>query len=191
MIEPGGVAPNRTALLLIDIQVDFGAQGGAMARQGKDMTAPHAAVAKAAALAEAARGAGVLLVFARLLTQPGVEARGTTCVEGTRGADFIGPQPQAGDLIVSKPCFSAFADASLAGRLRAAEIDTLILAGLTTECCVQASAWAAFELDFHVILASDACAAYEEDLHRHALRALELSGATLAASAELATLWAK
>ena len=191
MIEPGHAAPNRTAMLLIDMQVDFGAQDGAMARQGKDMTAAQAAVAKAAALAEAARGAGVLLVFARLLTRPGEEVRGALCVEGTRGANLIGPQPQAGDLIVSKSRFSAFADAGLAGRLRAAGVDTLVLAGLTTECCIQASTWAAFELDFHVILANDACAAYEEDLHRHALRALELSGATLAASAELITLWTK
>ncbi len=155
--------PEHTALLLIDMQVDFVAPDGAMARLGKDMTAAQAAVAKAVPLAEAARAAGVLLVFVRLLTQPGVEARGTICVEGTRGADFIGPQPQAGDVIVSKPRFSAFAGTGLADRLRAAGDRYLVLAGLTTECCVQASAWAAFELDFHVILASDACAAYEED----------------------------
>jgi nicotinamidase-related amidase len=179
------------ALLLIDMQVDFGASDGAMARLGKDMAAPRAALEKAAMLADAARKAGVPVVFVRLLSEPGGQARGLPCVAGTRGADFIGPQPRAGDIVISKSRFSAFAGTGLAERLRDDGVDTVVLAGLTTECCIQASAWAAFDLDFRVILASDACAAYEEDLHRHALRALELSGATLAASVELAVLWTK
>jgi ureidoacrylate peracid hydrolase len=175
------------ALLLIDMQVDFAAPDGAMARLGKDLRAARSALAKAEALAEAARVAGMLLVFVRLLARPGEDL----CVEGTRGAGFVGPQPRAGDMVVSKSRFSAFSGTGLDEMLRSRGIDTVVLAGLTTECCIQASAWAAFELDFRVILASDACAAYEDDLHRHALRALELSGATLAASAELALLWTK
>jgi ureidoacrylate peracid hydrolase len=180
-------APRCTALLLIDMQVDFGAPDGAMAQQGNDMTAPQAAIAKAAALAGVARAAGVPLVFVRLLTQ--ASQGDGICVEGTRGADFIGPLPQAGDIVVSKSRFSAFSGTGLAERLRAAGIDTVVLAGLTTECCIQATAWAAFELGFRVILAADACAAYEEDLHRHGLKALELGGATVAASADLAAIW--
>ena len=61
-----------------------------------------------------------------------------------RGADFIGPQPQAGDAIVSKTHFSAFARTGLAEQLHAQGVDTLVLAGLTTECCVASSAWDAF-----------------------------------------------
>jgi nicotinamidase-related amidase len=181
------MSAQQTALLLIDMQVDFGAPDGVMARQGKDVTAVPAALANAVLLADAARAAGMPLVFVRLLGRP----QDGLCVEGTQGASFIGPLPQAGDVIVSKSRFSAFANTGLAEQLRAQGIATLVLAGLTTECCIQASAWAAFELDFRVVLAADACAAYEEDLHRHALRALELSGATLAASADLAGVWVK
>jgi ureidoacrylate peracid hydrolase len=177
----------RTALLLIDCQVDFGAPDGAMARQGRDVTAAQAALAKAVALAEAARAGGVPVVFVRLLARPGEGL----CVEGTRGADFIGPLPLPGEMIVSKSRFSAFTGTGLAEQLRAQGIDTVVLAGLTTECCIQASAWAAFELGFQVTLAADACAAYENELHRHALKALELSGATIASSAELGAMWKK
>ena len=189
MIAPTPIAPGRTALILIDMQVDFGGTDGAMARQGRDMTAPQAAMAKAETLAAAARLAGLQLVFVRLSTS--ADAGEDCCVDGTRGADFIGPLPQAGDIIVSKSRFSAFSGTGLADRLHATGVDTLVLAGLTTECCVQASAWAAFELDFRVILAGDACAAYEQDLHRHALRALELSGASVADCAALIRLWKK
>jgi len=64
-----------------------------------------------------------------------------------------------------------------------------VLAGLTTECCIQSSAWDAFERDFHVFIAADACAAYDDVLHRHALKAVDLSGATIATVADIAIGW--
>jgi ureidoacrylate peracid hydrolase len=191
-MKPDWIAPNRTAVIVIDCQVDFGALDGEMARRGADMTAPQAALEKAAGLVDAARQAGVKVVFVRLLTHPGGENRiereakqrhhddePDLCVEGTRGADFIGPEPQPGEMIVSKTHFSAFARTGLADQLHAQDVDTLVLAGLTTECCVASSAWDGFEHDFHIFVAEDACAAYEEELHSHALKALALSGATV------------
>lgn len=201
-MKPDWIAPNRTAVVVIDCQVDFGAPDGEMARRGVDMTAPQAALAKAASLVDAARGAGVKIVFVRLLTRgenkiarEAKHRRGDNepdlCVEGTRGAEFIGPQPRTGDLIVSKTHFSAFAHTGLADQLHAQGVDTLVLAGLTTECCVASSAWDGFEHDFHVFIAEDACAAYDEGLHRHALKALALSGATTATTGEFAQNWNK
>ena len=201
-LQPAWIAPNRTALVIIDMQVDFGSPDGEMARRGADVSACQPAVAKAVQLTDAARAAGVRIVFVRLLTHPGGENRivreskerqgddqPDLCVEGSRGADFIGPQPQDGESIFSKTHFSAFARTGLADQLHARGLDTLVLAGLTTECCVAASAWDGFELDFHVFIAADACAAYEKDLHDHALKALALSGATVAPAAEFAALW--
>jgi len=203
-MKPDWIAPNRTAVIVIDCQVDFGGPDGEMARRGADMTAPQAALAKAAGLVDAAREAGVKIFFVRLLTHPGGEnkiARETKqrrhddepdlCVEGGRGAEFIGPLPQPDDVIVSKTHFSAFAHTGLADQLHASGVDTLVLAGLTTECCVASSAWDGFEHDFHIFIAEDACAAYEPELHSHALRALALSGATVALVQEFAENWKK
>ena len=196
------IAPQRTALLIIDCQVDFGAPDGVMARQGVDMCAPQAALEKAQTLADAARAAGVAVVFVRLLTPAsGVdpilreawERRGESvpdlCVEGTRGADFTGPMPQSGERIVSKTRYSAFAHTGLADQLHGQGVDTLVLAGLTTECCIASSAWDGFERDFHIFIAADACAAYEKSLHDHALEALELNGATVSGTSEFLALW--
>ena len=199
-MTPAWIAPNRTALILIDCQVDFGAPDGAMARQGADVTAAQAALAKAMVLTDAARQAGAPVVFVRLLTRPGEESptmreawqrRGenppTLCGEGSHGADFIGPQPRSGDTIISKARFSAFAGTGLADHLRGR--DTLVLAGLTTECCIQSSAWDALERDFHVCVAADACAAYEPELHRLTLRALALNGVIVESTDIFATIW--
>jgi ureidoacrylate peracid hydrolase len=201
-MKPDWIAPNRTAVIVIDCQVDFGSPDGEMARRGSDMTAPQAALAKAVSLVDAARAAGVRVAFVRLLTHPGGENKiareakarhhddePDLCVEGSRGADFVGPLPLAGDMIVSKTHFSAFAHTGLADQLHAQGIDTLILAGLTTECCVASSAWDGFEHDFHIFIAEDACAAYVADLHSHALKALALSGATLAPTQIFAENW--
>ena len=201
-MKPDWIAPNRTAVVVIDCQVDFGAPDGEMARRGVDMTAPQAALAKAMALVDAARAADVRVVFVRLLTHPGGENKiareakqrkdePDLCVEGTRGAEFIGPQPLAGDLVISKTHFSAFARTGLAEQLHAQGVDSLVLAGLTTECCVASSAWDGFEHDFHIFIAEDACAAYEEELHSHALKALAMSGATVASGKEFARNWKK
>jgi nicotinamidase-related amidase len=201
-MKPEWIAPSRTALILIDCQVDFGAPDGAMALQGADVTAAQAALTKALALTDAARRAGVPVVFVRLITRPGDESaiareasqrRGKSlpalCVEGSCGAEFIGPDPQPGETVISKSRFSAFASTGLADHLGAEKIDTLVLAGLTTECCVQSSAWDALERDFHVFLAGDACAAYEPEQHRYTLRALALNGVIVEDVDIFATSW--
>lgn len=201
-LEPEWVAPARTALLIIDMQVDFGSPEGEMARRGADVTACQAAVKKAEVLADAARAAGVTVVFSRLFTHPGGENRimreskqrqgddeSDLCVEGTHGADFIGPQPRPGEPVFSKNHFSALARTGLADQLHAQSLDTLVLAGLTTDCCVQSSAWDAFERDFHIFIAEDACAAYQADLHSPILHALQKSAAIVVPVAELVSAW--
>jgi len=101
-MKPDWISPKRTAVLIIDCQVDFGAPDGEMARRGSDMSAPQAALTNAVALVDAARTAGVAVIFVRLITNPAAEstvireARARQgedgpdlCVEGTHGADFF------------------------------------------------------------------------------------------------------
>ena len=202
-LQAAWIAPKRTALLLIDFQVDFAARDGLMAQAGADVTAAQVAVKQAEYLADAARAAGVLLVFTRAIARPDVseplleEAKARRgeqdaprlCVEGTRGAEFVGPQPRHGELVVSKHRYSIFHGTGLDAALKAKGIDTLVVSGVTTECCVQSSVWTAFERRYHVFVAADACAAYEDDLHRGALKAMEMSGANLAPAGDFVAIW--
>ena len=199
------VAPHRTALLLVDMQVDFAAPDGAMAKAGADVSLVQAAIANATRLAEAARAARVPCLFVRLITRDGDDTdqsrewklrRGANadpplCREGMRGADFVGPRPQEGEVIFSKSRYDAFAGTNLDAHLKGLKRDTLVIAGLTTECCVDSTARAAFERDYHVFLARDAVAAYAPDVHRAALKALEMNCCILANSAEFITAWDK
>jgi len=197
------IAPARTALLLVDMQVDFASPDGALGQNGADMTAAQSAIRNAVLLAEAARTAKVPCLFARLITTPsdetdmlqewearrGHEKDPLLCREGTRGAEFVGPRPLAGEAVFTKSRYDAFAGTNLGAHLRGLKRDTLVIAGLTTECCVDSTARDAFERDYHVFIAADAVAAYEKDLHGAALKALELNCAILASSADIAAAW--
>ena len=197
------IAPARTALLLVDMQVDFAEPDGAMGQAGADLSMAKAAIRNAAMLADAARAAGVPCLFARLITRDSDETdlwrewqkrRGTEddaplCQEGTWGAEFVGPQPRAGEAVFSKNRYDAFSGTELDAHLRGIKRDTLVIAGLTTECCVDSTVRAAFERDYHVFIAADAVAAYEKDLHDGALKALELNCAIGAPSADIIAAW--
>lgn len=197
------VAPSRTALLLVDCQVDFASPEGIMARQGCDITATAAALTNAASLADAARKARMPVLFARLITRPVDETtmlrewmrrRGhandvAVCREGSKGSEFVGVHPLAGEAVFSKRRYNAFAGTELDAHLKTLKRDTLVIAGLTTECCVDSTARDAFERDYHVIIAQDAVAAYEKALHEGALKALEVNCAVLALSADIAASW--
>jgi nicotinamidase-related amidase len=202
---PEWIDPARTALLLIDMQVDFGAPDGLLGKLGLDMTAPAAAMAQAERLADAARKAGVAPIFIGLQTRKDLDSRSwkewmrrrghdadsdsRVCREGTRGADFMGPLPLPGETIISKPRYSSFFGTPLDAALKARGVDTLVVCGLTTECCVDCSVRDAFHLDYHVFIASDACAAYDADIHATSLNALALNCAILATTDDILHAW--
>lgn len=195
------IAPARAALLLVDCQVDFASPDGVLAQQGFDMTAPMAALRHAARLADAARKAGVPCLFARLVTQGETQAMRDwktrsghandplLCREGSKGAEFIGVTPLPGEAVFLKARYNAFAGTGLDAHLKSLQRDTLVIAGLTTECCVDSTARDAFERDYRVFVASDAVAAYEADLHQGALKALALNCALLPSSDDVISAW--
>ncbi len=201
------IAPTRTALLIIDMQVDFGSPGGAVGQWGVDLSTVPAALAAAERLAQGARAAQVPVIFIGLMTSAKTdsaawsermrrrggdpESESGLCRIGEPGADFYGPLPVPGERVIAKTRYSAFHGTDLDSVLKGLGVDTLIVCGLTTECCVGSTAWDAFHMDYHVFVAEDACAAYEPDLHAGALKSLELNCAILVKSADIAAAWAE
>jgi ureidoacrylate peracid hydrolase len=201
------IAPARTALLIIDMQADFASPDGALGRAGVDLGSVGPALAAAERLADAARAAEAPVVFVGLQTsraddspawaerlrRGGVdpEAASGLCRAGTPGAAFVGPTPRAGETVIGKLRYSGFHGAGLDAALKRLGVDTLVVCGLTTECCVDCTVRDAFQLDYHVFIAADACAAYEADLHEGALKSLELNCAILTSADEVVAAWAR
>jgi nicotinamidase-related amidase len=174
------IEPKRTALVIIDVQVDFGAPDGLFGKVGCDLSRVEPAIDRMIALHDAAERAGVLTVFVRLETGPetdsmpaqerrlraGMNSGGRPCLAGTHGADYYRVKPRAGDREVVKHRYSTFTNTGMEFVLKARPgVDTLVICGLTTECCVDTAVRDAFVRDYHLFLPKDASASYRTDMH--------------------------
>jgi nicotinamidase-related amidase len=199
------IAPDRTAVMVIDMQVDFASPEGVLGQYGVDMSVVAPALSAAERLVASARAAGVPVVFVGLFTSPETDSpawnermrrRGgnpetdaALCRVGDVGSKFMGPRPLSGELVIQKTRYSGFVGTDLDDRLKVLGVDTLVMAGLTTECCVDSTARDAFDLDYHVFIAADACAAYEADIHAASLKVMELNSAILTDTVQVADAW--
>lgn len=79
-------------------------------------------------------------------------------IAGTPAAEVIPElRPEPGDWVIGKPRWSAFAGTSLDLVLRGLGIDTILLAGGSTDVGIIATAYAARDLGYHLIILRDAC----------------------------------
>ena len=194
----------RTALLVVDVQMDFAGADGAMARAGADLSGVGPALDRIEALIAAARGAGVTVAFARVVTRDDTDStalrtlsarRGeppdalALCREGEPGSDYHRVQPLPGDIEATKRLFNAFHGTRLEADLRARGVDTLVVVGFTTHCCVDATCRDAFHRDFNVFVVSDATDAYAADLHHGSLVALAETCALITDAGSVLAAW--
>ena len=194
-------AADRTVLVVVDVQHDFASAEGAMGRFGLDLSYAEAAIDRIETLIEAARRIGVGIVFARVQSRPETDTRAlrlfmqrsgrgsdtalAICRHGTIGAEYHRVVPQPGDLQIDKTLFSCFVGTTLDETLQARGIDTLVLCGLTTDCCVDCTARDAFHRDYNVFIVENACAAYDVETHLAAIRGLSKNVALMIGTDEL------
>jgi nicotinamidase-related amidase len=198
------IAPGRTALLIIDVQNDFGARDGLYGKVGCDLSRVDAAVDRIAELQQAAQRAGVFTVFVRLETgvctdspaaqerrvRNGTGAAGRPCAAGTTGAAYYRVAPRPGDPEVVKHRYSSFVNTNLDFVLKARPgLDTLVVCGLTTECCVETAVRDAFVRDYHVFVPRDASASYRTDMHNVSLDVMAQFFAIVTSSADVLRCW--
>ena len=82
--------------------------------------------------------------------------------------DALAPEPA--DYIVPKYRWNAFFQTYLDLALRTRKIDTLIIAGGSTDVGVASTAFAARDLDYNLVIVSDACTSPEQDNHDQFIR---------------------
>ncbi|PTQ11839.1 isochorismatase [Sphingomonas oleivorans] len=196
--------PERSALVVIDIQTDFAAPFGLLGQVGADMATVEPAIDRIERLIVAARGAGATVAFMRVVTREETDSRALKTLMQRRGmpggeaicraegggADYYRVMPEPGDIEIEKLMFNGFHGTDLDQQLRARGIDTLVLTGISTDCCVDATARDAFHRDYHVFVVSDACAAYEPDLHSGTLNVLAKNCALLVTADAVEAVWA-
>lgn len=200
-------AGSSPALVVVDVQRDFGDPAALDAYGLTDAAfdALDAAVSSIASLVDAARSLGVPVVWVELGSDPDRPWKASAwlrsgdadapmtadepCIIGTSGAEWYRMEPADDELRVVKRGYSGFLGTGLEASLRAAGYDWLTVVGLTSECCVFATAQDAMQLDWPVVIPRDATAAYDLDVNDAALVQLELNIAVLSDTAEVVGLW--
>jgi nicotinamidase-related amidase len=72
--------------------------------------------------------------------------------------------PKPGDPVTIKRRNSGFYDTDLDAKLKAADIDALVICGMQTEYCVDATVRSAFERGYRVTVAADAHTTFDSDI---------------------------
>jgi len=156
--------PDRAALLVIDMQNDFCAEGGFLHKErGYDVAFANAVADNITAAVSCARAAGVPVVWVRsiydfkYLTAPHIVKRRSEgcCMEGSWGADFFHLRPGPNDLIIDKHHYSAFQDTALDTALRRRGVATLVMTGVATNVCVDSTLRDGFFLGYYIALLED------------------------------------
>jgi len=175
--------PQKTALLIVDLQNDFLDPKGAYGRAGQTSEAIAALPARILPVAEAIRESGGYVVSTQF-----------TLVPGKGGAPFISPhlatlRPfltkgdfapgawghqlvdilQPADIVVEKVAYSAFYMTRMEWVLRKAGIETLYVCGIVTNGGVASTVRDAHLRDFHTTVLSDGCAAFKPEVHERAI----------------------
>jgi ureidoacrylate peracid hydrolase len=174
----------RTAVVVVDMQNDFGSIGGSFQRAGIDISMIRAAVPPTRRVLDATRTLGIKIVYLKMAFRPDLSDAGAPdspnfvrhlqllglgkSVQAPNGHasrilirdtwnTAIVPDlaPAPGDAIVYKHRFSGFFETDLDATLKRSRIKYLIVTGCTTSICVESTIRDAMFRDYSCVLLKD------------------------------------
>ncbi|MER6827181.1 isochorismatase family cysteine hydrolase [Streptosporangium sp. NPDC000563] len=192
-----GFDPRHTALLLIDMQRDFVEPGGFGETLGNDVSMLRRVIPPLQEVLAATRAAGMTVIHTReghlpdlsdcppaklnrgtpslRIGDPG--PKGRILIRGEYGHDIIDElAPVEGELVVDKPGKGSFHSTDLDRTLRAADIRSLIVTGVTTEVCVHTTVREANDRGYECLVLSDCVGSYFAEFQRYGLEMIAAQG---------------
>jgi biuret amidohydrolase len=195
--EPIDLDWSSTALVIIDMQRDFMEPGGFGETLGNDVSQLARAIKPIAAVLDAARAMGMLVVHTReghlpdLSDAPPAKVKrgapskrigdpgpmGRILIRGEAGHDIIPAlYPLDSEIVIDKPGKGAFYATELSDTLHKYGIENLLVCGVTTEVCVNTTVREANDRGYRCVVLSDGCASYFPEFHEMGLKMIKAQG---------------
>jgi nicotinamidase-related amidase len=197
---PFSFEPATTALVVIDMQRDFVEPGGFGASLGNDVSRLARIVPTVARLMAGCRAARVPVIHTKECHRPDLSdcppskrARGNPAlrigdmgpmgrllIAGEPGTEIVPAlAPIAGERVIEKPGKGAFYRSDLEATLVALAARSLLIAGVTTEVCVQTTMREANDRGYDCLLVEDATESYFPEFKAATLAMVRAQGAII------------
>lgn len=199
------VAPNKAALLIVDMQNDFVSPKGKMAKWGFNISQVQSIVAPLKRLLDEARRCRVLVIHTAMINDVHQNplswysfwGEPEVALPGSWGSQHISElKPLEGELVINKYTYGAFFGTNLDTILRRKRITTVIVTGTGPNICAGETLHQAFALGYHVVAVSDCLASFSkrgrefnEQLKAIAMYLVENHYGAVLTSQELVELW--
>lgn len=192
----GNLSRENTALIVIDMQIDFCGQGGYIDQMGYDVSITQAVINPIKNLLKEMRELGFHIIHTREGHRPDLSDLpankkwrserngagigspgpcGRILTRGEKGWDII-PElyPIEGESIIDKPGKGSFYATDLDMILKLKGIRNLVITGITTDVCVSTTLREANDRGYECLLLEDCCAATEKKNHLAAVENVKL-----------------
>jgi ureidoacrylate peracid hydrolase len=195
--------PGRTALIVVDMQNAFCTEEGSIAKIGLDITMLKAAVQPCRRLIEGARAAGVPVIYTRYIFRADYADGGVMVkyllpalgesghlTAGTQDIEIVGAlAPLQGDYVVDKNRPSSFYATGLEPILNGLDVDSLVVCGVTTNCCVETTVRDASQRDYKTFVVTDATGELEQERHDFAINTMAFLFADAVTVDDMIQIW--